>query len=197
MAVIPDYAAATWERMIMAVEKVRERLERAVAALETARIPHAVVGGNAVANWVATVDPEAVRNTRDVDILVRRSDFTAVRSALEGAGFIYARVMDVDAFLDGPDGKPSGGVRLLYAGEKVRADHTVPCPDVTETVRITTFPVVPLESLVLMKLVSNRLKDQVHLQDMVRVGLIDDSWPDRFPAELADRLRAILANPDG
>jgi hypothetical protein len=197
MAVTPDFKAATWERMIMAVEKVRERLDRAVAALEAAGIPHAVVGGNAVANWVATVDPEAVRNTRDVDILVRRSDFPAVRTALESAGFVYANVMDVDAFLDGPDGKPSGGIHLLFAGEKVRVEHTVPSPDLSETVRITNFPVVPLESLVLMKLVSNRRKDQVHLLDMARIGLIDETWPARFPPELAERLRALLADPDG
>jgi hypothetical protein len=33
-----------------------------------------VAGGNAVAAWVATVDPSAVRNTQDVDILLRRAD---------------------------------------------------------------------------------------------------------------------------
>ena len=197
MAVIPDFKAATWERMIMAVEKVRERLNRAVVALEAAGIPHAVVGGNAIANWVATVDEDAVRNTRDVDILIRRSDFPAVRAALEAAGFVYAQVMDVDAFLDGPQGKPSAGVHLLYAGEKVRADHTVPCPEVAETIRITNFPVLPLEALVQMKLVSNRDKDRTHIRDLIGVGLIDDSWPERFPPELAERLRRILADRGG
>ena len=38
------------------VEKVRERLARATAALETAEIPHAVIGGNAVAAHVGKVD---------------------------------------------------------------------------------------------------------------------------------------------
>ena len=54
-----------------------------------------------------------------------------------------------------------------------------------------------LEALVRMKLVAFRLKDQVHLQDMTRLGLIDATWPARFPDVLADRLRQILANPDG
>ena len=187
----------TLERMARAVEAVTERLIRATSALETAGIPYAVVGGHAVAGWVAQVDEGAIRNTRDVDILIRRSDFLAARTAMESAGFVYARVMDVDAFLDGPEGKPSQGVHLLYAGETVRADHTIPCPDVQDTVRYKSYRIIPLESLVLMKLVSNRLKDLVHLQDMVRVGLIDHTWPDRFPPELADRLRAILANPEG
>jgi hypothetical protein len=56
------------------VAKVRERLLRATVALNQAGIPYAVVGGNAVASWAATVDEGAVRNTRDVDLLVRRSD---------------------------------------------------------------------------------------------------------------------------
>lgn len=41
----------TWERMIRAVEKVRERLLRATSTLESAGIPFAVVDGNAVAAW--------------------------------------------------------------------------------------------------------------------------------------------------
>ena len=57
------------DRMVRAVEKVRERLHRAASALEAAGIPYAVVGGNAVAAWVATVDEAAVRNTQDVDLL--------------------------------------------------------------------------------------------------------------------------------
>ena len=60
----------SWERMIRAVEKVRERLERATAALEAAGAPYAVIGGNAVAAWVSRVDPSAVRNTADVDLLL-------------------------------------------------------------------------------------------------------------------------------
>ena len=197
MAVTPDLQAATWERMIRAVEKVRERLEKAVAALEAAGLPYAVAGGNAVAKWVATVDEGAVRNTRDVDILVRRADFPAIKSALEAVGFVHAELIGVDMFMEGPDGKPSDGVHLLYAAEKVRPDDTVPNPDLTESVQTQTYRVVDLASLVRMKLVSHRLKDRVHLQDMVQVGLIDHTWPDRFPPELADRLRAILANPDG
>lgn len=187
----------TLERMARAVEAVTERLLRATAALETAGVPYTVVSGNAVAGWVAQKDEEAVRNTRDVDILVRRGDFSATKAALESAGFVYARVMDVDTFLDGPDGKPSGGIHLLYAGEQVRPDDVVTCPDVEDYFRYKSYRIAPLEALVRMKLVSYRRKDQVHLQDMIRVGLIDTTWPDRLPTELADRLRVLLADPDG
>src|SRR5437763_11704918 len=76
------------DRMERAVAKVRERLLRATAALNKAGIPYAVVGGNAVASWVATVDDGAVRDTRDVDLLIRRSDLPAVSTAFEQAGFV-------------------------------------------------------------------------------------------------------------
>src|SRR5260370_20420868 len=107
-----------WERALMAAEKVKERLRRATKALEGAGVPYAVVGGNAVAEWVGRIDEEAVRNTRDVDLLVRRADFPSTRMALESVGFVHHHLLDVDVFIDGPHGKPSGGVHLLYASEK-------------------------------------------------------------------------------
>ena len=111
-----------WERALMAAEKVKERLRRATRALDAAGVPYAVVGGNAVAEWVGRIDEDAVRNTRDVDILIRRPDFPAARACLEAVGFIYYELLDIDTFIDGPQGKPSGGIHLLYAGEKVRRD---------------------------------------------------------------------------
>src|SRR5437588_7507764 len=80
------------DRMERAVAKVRERLLRATAALNQAGLPYAVVGGNAVASWVATIDEGAVRNTRDVDLLVRRDDLSAITSVLEQAGFVAGEV---------------------------------------------------------------------------------------------------------
>ncbi|KKL09620.1 hypothetical protein LCGC14_2564030, partial [marine sediment metagenome] len=83
------YGDVSWERMIRAVEKVRERLLRAASALEKADIPYAVAGGNAVAAWVSRVDEAAVRNTQDVDILLRRTDLEAAKIAMAEAGFVY------------------------------------------------------------------------------------------------------------
>src|SRR5271169_2726456 len=107
-----------WEildRIERAVAKVRERLLRVTAVLNKCGIPYAVVGGHAVASWVATVDEGAVRNTRDVDLLVRREDLNTLTTALEGAGFVRAEVLDVTMFLDGPDAKPSESIHLLFA----------------------------------------------------------------------------------
>src|SRR6266849_3415015 len=122
-----------WERALMAAEKVKERLRRATKALDDAGVPYAVAGGNAVAEWVGRVDEDAVRTTRDVDLMIRRVDLPAARAALEAAGFVYAQVLDVDVFLDGPQGKPSGGLHMLYAGEKVRSDDQHAAPNLEDS----------------------------------------------------------------
>jgi hypothetical protein len=186
-----------WERALMAAEKVKERLRRATKALDDAGVPYAVVGGNAVAEWVARVDEEAVRNTRDVDLLVRRADLAATRAALEAVGFIYHHLLDVDTFIDGPQGKPSGGVHLLFAGEKVRPEDDHASPDLDESERAAEFQVTSLQALTRMKLLAWRDKDRTHLRDMIGVGLIDATWPARFPPLLGDRLQTLLDNPNG
>lgn len=185
------------DRMERAVAKVRERLLRATSALNRAGIPYAVVGGNAVASWVATVDEGAVRNTRDVDLLVRRSDLPAIRSALEEAGFVYGELMDVVMFRDGEDGKPSEAIHLLFAGEKTRPDHLLPAPEIQTVEDPANFQVIELESLVVMKLMSNRRKDLVHIEDLIAMRLVDESWLDKLPPELAERLQHVLDTPDG
>ncbi len=188
-----------WEvldRMERAVAKVRERLLRVTAILNQARIPYAVVGGHAVASWVTTVDEGAVRNTRDIDLLVRREDLPIITAALEHAGFVHAEVLDVMMFLDGPAAKPSESVHLLFAGEKVRADHPLPSPTLSTIEDPAGFRVITLEALVEMKLLSNRDKDRTHIRDLIGVGLVDRSWPGKFPVVLAERLQGILDTPD-
>ena len=188
--------AAILDRMERAVAKVRERLMRASTALTRIGVPFAVVGGNAVASWVATIDEGAVRNTRDVDLLVRRDDLPAITIALEQAGFVSGKLLDVVMFRDGPDGKPSEAVHLLFAGAKLRPDHALPIPEI-ETIRDSEdIPVIALESLVVMKLMSHRDKDRTHLRDLIGVGLIDAAWLPRLPSQLSDRLKAILDTPD-
>ncbi len=54
-----------------------------------------------------------------------------------------------------------------------------------------------LELLVRMKLTSYRLKDRVHLLDMIEAGFIDATWPARFSKTLAARLQELLDNPEG
>lgn len=187
----------SWKRMIEAVEAVRERTCRATAALQQAGIPYAVACGNAVATWVASVDRAAVRNTQDVDILVRRSDFAAAKAALEGVGFEHHEIKGVESFIDGPNGSPRDAVHLLFAGEKVSPEHIAPSADVTDAVPADQYQILSLESLVRMKLNSFRDKDRMHLRDMLDVGLIDNSWLAQLLPEHAARLQQLIDDPDG
>ena len=185
------------DRMVSAVEKVRERLLRATAALDQAGVLYAVVGGNAVASWVASVDEAAVRNTQDVDILLRRLDLSAAQAALEGVGFVFRHVGGMDLFLDGANAKVRDAVHVVFAGEKVRPEEVLPNPDVVDSQRAAYFRVLSLEALVRIKLTAFRIKDRMHLLDMLDIGLIDASWGGRYPPELAARLQLLIDDPDG
>ena len=191
------YAHVSWERMSNAVEKVRLRLMRAAHALAQASVPYAVADGNAVAAWVSRVDEAAVRNTQDVDILLRRSDLPAARAALEQAGFVYRHAAGMDMFLDGTGAKARDSVHVVFAKEKVRPDYVTPAPDVSDSEDAEAFRLLTLDALVRMKLTSFRDKDRVHVRDLMAVGLVNDSWLDRVPAPLRSRLQELLDNPEG
>lgn len=188
---------ALWRRMERAVEKIQERLERTARTLEQAGIDYAIIGGNAVRAWVAQADEAAVRTTRDVDILLRRSDWVAAKAAMEAAGFVYRHSRGIDMFLDAPESKARDAVHVLFANEKVFPDDLVAAPDVTEAENIGAHRMLRLEALVRMKLNSFRIKDRMHLLDMIDVELVDESWCDRFSPELAARLKELLDNPNG
>jgi len=188
---------SVFERMYRAVELVKQRLDRTCIALRNASVPYAVIGGNAVAAWVATIDDGAVRNTRDVDILLREQDLDLATVALESAGFVRDSVMNVIVFLDGPNGKPSQGIHVLLAQRKVRDEYSTATPSIDQAVDIEGRSIVELPALVEMKLNSFRRKDQTHLMDMIQIGLIDSTWPVRFAKNLGDRLQELLDDPEG
>ena len=187
----------TLQRMVNAVEKVRDRLKRSTKALEEAGVPYAVVGGNAVAAWVSEVDESAARNTPDVDILLRREDLEKATVALEKVGFIQKNSAGITMFLDGPGAKARDAVYVIFANEKVRPEYEFPAPDVASSViKSNNMRVLALEDLVRMKLTSNRLKDRVHIQDLAFVELIDNKMVGRMDGELGARLQSILNNPE-
>jgi len=188
----------TLQRMVNAVEKVRDRLKRSTKALEEAKVPYAVVGGNAVAAWVSEVDESAARNTQDVDILLRREDLEKATAALEKVGFIHKTGAGITMFLDGPGAKARDAVHVIFANEKVRPEYEFPAPDVASSViKSNSMRVLALEDLVRMKLTSHRLKDRVHIQDLAFVELIDSKMVGRMDGELGARLQSILNNPEG
>lgn len=188
---------ALYARMERAVERVTQRLRKTVETLESAGVRYAVVGGHAVRAWVAQVDEAAVRNTRDVDILVRPEDLPAVIEAMAGAGFHHRKTSGVDMFVEDLDGSARDAVHVVLANEMVRLNDVEPNPDVDPLEVADGFKTIPLAALVRMKLNSNRRKDQVHVLDMISLGMVDQSWPATLPPELGKRLQALLDDPDG
>ena len=127
-----DQTASPWKRHIMALDDVTDRLERICGALEKASVPYALVGGQAVAMWVATRDPAAVRTTKDIDILIRREDLHKARAAASSVGMDYFEVIGVGMFLDRQDPNPRHAVHLVWAGEKVRPNYELPAPTIDQ-----------------------------------------------------------------
>ena len=188
---------ALWERIERAVEKVKDRMRRVTRALTAAEIPYAIIGGNAVQHWVSQVDESVVRNTQDVDIILNESDLERAIPVLESAGFIFRQAAGITMFLDGPDAKARDAVHVVFAGKKVREHYTEAVPEIDKFEWIEDARTLPFDRLVKMKLTSFRRKDQVHLLDMISIGLLDPSWLDRFSPELRSRLQELLDNPDG
>ena len=184
------------DRVSLAVQLVRERLQRASDALAGAGLPYAFIGANAVMLWVKQHGEGGERNTPNVDLLVRRADLVPVTAALERVGFCPNPTRP-DLFRDGPDGSPRTRLRLLFAEEKVCETDLLSNPALTGLVVLQGFPVLPLAALVQTKLTAWRLVDRVHLIDMLDVGLIDAAWKECYPPELAERLQWLIDDPDG
>lgn len=190
-----------WEVVVKAeraAEKVLERMRRAAEALKAADVPFVVIGGNAVGVWVATRDEGAVRNTRDVDILLDRRDLKRAEEAMSKAGFDLTEVNGVTVFLDRADPMPSRGVHVFFAGEKIRPHHPTPAPPVTVgTMSRSGVPAIDLRELLILKLIAFRDRDRVHIRDLIGVGLVDMATLEIIPQELRPRLKQILDDPDG
>ena len=159
---------------------------------------YAVAGGNAVAAWVAKVDdaggPEySGRRPADPAIRPAKCDYG------HGGRRISCTVTRQGSTCSStdPGTKPETRSTSFSPAKRFEPEYVEPAPRVDESESLPVGRVLALGSLVRMKLTSFRRKDQVHVQDMIGVSLIDASWCDRLPPVLADRLRELLADPDG
>jgi hypothetical protein len=124
------------------------------------------------------------------------SFWSSTRTAARNAGFFYRQTAGVDMFVEDEEDSARNAVHVVLGGQMVRQDDYEANPDVEPYEYGNDFRTLPLETLVRMKLSSFRLKDKVHLLDMLGVGLIDSSWLERFPDELRRRLQGLIDNPE-
>lgn len=185
-----------WKKIGESMERVELRLRKTVSILETAGVPYAIVGGNAVRIWVAQVDPGAVRATNEVDVLIRPEDLENVKRVMAENGYHYRRAAGSDMFLEGESDSVRHAIHVVLANRMVKQDDYESNPDVEPSEYGDGIRTLPFERLVRMKLNSFRLKDRVHLLDMIHVGLLDQGWIAKFPNTLAERLRLLIEKPD-
>ncbi len=185
-------SAPSFEAYFMAVARVEEQLRLVAGALDRAGIRYAVIGGNAVAAWVASVDETAVRNTKDVDLLVERASLPRIDDAVRPCGYLLDSVGDIPVLLQQAAPVPSKGVHLLIAGERTRANDSIPTPGLDRAVRSDRgYWVIDLPALLTMKLIAFRRHDQVHVEDLIRVGLVTPEIRAQIPVHLLPRLEEI------
>lgn len=169
-------------------------LERISLPLQQEHIPHELIGGGAVMLHVNRIEPSAVRNTKDVDIMVNRHDLEAIKSIAAEHGFTFRHVAGIDMLLAPGETQARNAVHLIFSGEIVKAGQIVPNPPIRpERIAIhgVEVCVVPVSDLVRMKLSNNRDIDRVHVRDMDSVGLITSEVEASLPPALRDRLQDI------
>jgi len=190
--VLPSFSA-----YCMAMERVERRLRKVTAALNAGGIRYAVIGGNAVAVWVAKVDPAATRTTVDVDLLVDREDVDRITTVLHAIGFKRHDLRRMVLFVDPDEPSRRSGVHLVWSGQRVRPSYTHSAPRLDEAVFDPQgFWVLDLPALLRMKLTSFCDIDRVHVADMLRNGLVNNDVRGGLPVDLHDRLDAVAAQLD-
>ncbi|MDQ2898885.1 MAG: hypothetical protein M3Y07_03685 [Acidobacteriota bacterium] len=170
-----------------------EILHTAAAMFATERIPYELVGGMAVAARIEQVDRDQIMLTRDVDIMIGRSDLDRVKEASERYGFRFRHAAGLDMLLYEEEKKAINGIHLIFAGETVKPDQA-PNPALAPeriTVHRGEVAVISVSDLVRMKLNSYRDKDRVHVRGMDAVGLITPAVERILPEHLLARLQIV------
>jgi hypothetical protein len=158
-----------------------------------AGVEYRVVGGFATYLYVEEKEPDAGRLTRDIDIAVRRADLEKIAAAALGFGLQYRHVAGVDMLVRADQPSARRAIHMVFTGEKVRPQYAEPTPELGDFRTIKGVRLMPLCDLVRMKLISFRLKDQMHLKDMGEAGLITPDIEDGLSPALISRLAQVRA----
>src|ERR1019366_4403249 len=112
--------------------------------------------------------------TRDIDVLIHRSDLERAARAAEPLGY-RARKMMGGYTLIRPEQDLAEAVHLIFVGEKSKSTQPLPHPEIHPEEKHLlgiTIPVAPLKDLLQMKLNSLRPKDLIHIETLDDVGVI-------------------------
>ncbi len=177
-----------------AVDALLDVVDRLSALMRDTSIPYELIGGMAVFIHMQQVSEENARLTNDVDVSIRRSDLDRLKDAASRFGFQYRHSAGIDMLVDANSRTAKGAIHFVFSGEKVRPDYLAAVPEITSPPLIRGVRIAPIEHIVLMKLTSFRLKDMMHLRDMLNVGLITPDIADTLPPALRERLDFVKAH---
>lgn len=172
--------------------ELEQRMRRIVGALNAAGIRYAVIGGQAMIAWVSTIDPDAARTTKDIDLLVNEADIDAIASVAQTVGLKYEFSYGIPMLVEIDNPSPKRGVHFLWANQKVKPHDPHPTPAVEASVWFQDVPVVALPELIKLKLMANRDHDRAHIRDLIDLGLVGREMLAQLPADLAAKLAWFL-----
>jgi len=166
-------------------------LEKIATALQQAGIQFEVVGGAAVNAHILPLHRSRSFVTRDIDLLVQRSDLGRIAEAGKSLGYEAKKMMGGYTLIR-PEQGLAEAVHLLFVGERSKSTQPFPHPELHPEEKHLlgiTIPVAPLRDLLHMKLNSLRPKDLIHIETLDDVGLISPALEQDLPLELQERLR--------
>lgn len=157
-------------------------------------VPHAICGG------VAVCLHGYQRNTVDIDLIIRKADSDAVRSALEAAGLVWDR--------DRAEFRSSQGVAVhfLYAGDRAGRGSNVylPEPEGEFNVELVEgLPVLRLSKLIEVKIASGlgdvrrTHKDFADVVELIAVRKLDSSFARHLHQLVRQTYRQLVRNARG
>lgn len=169
-------------------------LHKITEPLTAEGIPHELIGGLAVLIHVEETDPAHSMLTRDVDLMICRSDLERVVDIAVKHGFRFRHAAAMDMLLFGETDSAKNAVHLIFSGEKVRPNQATPNPAIApekKHIHGKEVLVIPVADLVRMKLSSYRDKDRVQIRSMDAAGLIKPEVERALPKDLQVRLEHI------
>lgn len=175
------------------VNQLFDLAKRVDEAFSAAGIDYRVIGGLATYLYVEDREPDAGRLTKDIDIVVRREDLSRISEAVRSVGLEYRHTAGIEMLVDKDEPSARRAVHMVFTGERVRPEYSAPVPPLGQPHVLQGVRLISLEDLAKMKLTSFRLKDQVHIQDLDKAGLITAEVESALPEDLRARLARVRA----
>lgn len=175
-------------------ESLWDAAHEAHEILAAASLPHALIGD------VAVCLHGYQRNTIDVDLLVRRDESDAVRSAFEACGWTWRD--EQREFVS-----PSGVIlQFLMAGDKAGRDTLVRLPDPGDAATVTELeglPVFTLARLIETKLACGQgnlrrtHKDFADVVELIAIHKLDGAYARHLHSSLRETYRTLVHHANG